>query len=108
MGKSSAGHIVRGLRGIFRPKARPPTVPTPSPTVPSPPPIIHATSPAPTPPPVISAPQNPPDACKKARSSQETEQDKPRDKLLLDEEVKEYVITSLFLFSSLLQPGFKI
>lgn len=105
MGKNSAGHIVKGLRGLFRPKAKPRTRP-PSPSIISTiPPTASTSSPVST---VNSAPQNPPDAGERTESAQETEQDKPHNRLLFDDEVKAYAIASLFIFSSLCQRGFKI
>ncbi|PWW78030.1 hypothetical protein C7212DRAFT_342453 [Tuber magnatum] len=82
MGKNSAGHVVRGLRGLFRPKAKPITRSSSPSAASAPPPVVS------TPPPVASAPQTPPDPRKKTISDQETEDDEPHDRLLLDEEVK--------------------
>ncbi|CUS11568.1 unnamed protein product [Tuber aestivum] len=82
MGKNSAGHMVRRLRGLFRPKAKPiPRSPSPL-AAPAPAPLVSNPSPA------ASVPQTPPDPRKKNRSGQETKRDQPHDRALLDEEVK--------------------
>src|SRR5437879_5293810 len=94
MGKNSVGHMVKGLRGLFRPKAGPRTRSPPPLVISAPLPMVSA------PPPVASAPQTPPDPCEKNKSGQEPEKDNP-DRPLLDEEVKAYVTPFLFLFGSL-------